>query len=729
MEKKFSSTLEDYYRRFVDLQEKLKKSEEQRFVMEKKFNDMVLVAKEEEQMHYRRLRSQYKKFLEEDRKRQSRNEQIIRNLERVETRISMLSAKTERIDELRKQYQIYLQRMCEHRPHSKMIPPIKRSRSRDLPSYHPDKATQTMDIQSSLFDRPSLSKCQDNESHNEKLEILDHYLQNLSSQRCRDEVLSEESPIWSNDYQAGTSNQATVIADDIMNSIYSRYYNKSDILPSNKKSDDAVDKTDSRLVPDNNKNTSPEIYSPGKKEEKETFNKTELLLQSRKQNEVVDKNEERQELVEPTEKYPENVILDETPEKSSFKLVESSRGLFEDTSSGISKEQPRPVILDTEKEEEETPTVNVTLEHQDQFQIGASVTEMTFHQQESINPLEETSQYQAKLENPVEEQTKNPENVTFNSEVEAQPIESTINQQYIQNDQFSTPQDLEIDQDQSDNPEISPTGVDQTTDAEQPPVQKCDDDEVDNPPVEEKPINDTPQPDQKDDHDQENQVIAEPDPVQQVYYDENNQQMVYDQGGVDYEQSLQPGQEQLAQYDDQSALYDQDQSLQYEQNGQPVQYDENGQLIDQYNQYQQQVFYDQNGQIVQPQFDESGQMIPQYDENGQVMVVYDQNGQQYFGEQYDQSQQQYYNYTEQEQAQFDAEQYDQYQANEPQQPDGENMENLAETPAEPEPEAPEQVNPEEEVKTANVMEMLDTDTESVKQNVSKVSNESDFDFS
>ncbi|KAL3287106.1 hypothetical protein HHI36_001587 [Cryptolaemus montrouzieri] len=106
----------EYYHKFLELQEKLRKSEEERLKLEIKFNEMVQRSKEEEQQYYKRLRHQYKHFVEADRYRTERNEQILQALERIEMKISMLSAKTERFKILRHQYQTFLNRVHYNKP-------------------------------------------------------------------------------------------------------------------------------------------------------------------------------------------------------------------------------------------------------------------------------------------------------------------------------------------------------------------------------------------------------------------------------------------------------------------------------------------------------------------------------------------------------------------------------------------------------------------------------------
>ncbi|XP_030745934.1 myb-like protein F [Sitophilus oryzae] len=339
MESNINYTLEEYYRKFIDLQDKLKKSEEQRFVLEKKFNDMLEVAKEEEQVHYKKLRSQYKRFLEEDRKRQERNEQIVRNLERIETRISMLSAKTERIDVLRKQYQHYLQRIAYQDMARRIdIKPFgtKRSKSfvKDEKSslYHPEKSTQTFDIHKPLFDHTVNEKpVHRNHSNEEKIEILDKYLQSLSTEKSVD-ILNQPKTLkepllfdkydWNkqSDYSSGYSNQAAAIAENIMDSIYSRHYYKNDQILENKKKSE---------------NTYPEIYPssdgrfPGNLYQ--DYTKTLLVNDNSKVNDPEYTNGQLRNIVH-SKKHDDGTSKIQNSSDISFKLVDSPCGLFENNS-------------------------------------------------------------------------------------------------------------------------------------------------------------------------------------------------------------------------------------------------------------------------------------------------------------------------------------------------------------------------------------------------------------
>uniref|UniRef100_A0AAR5Q4A9 Uncharacterized protein n=1 Tax=Dendroctonus ponderosae TaxID=77166 RepID=A0AAR5Q4A9_DENPD len=140
---------------------------------------LVTEAFSRERAHYRKLRAQYKRFLEEDRKRQDRNERIMRHLGRIETRIATLSAKTERINLLRRQYQHLL-----------------------VPNQLPAPRTSQPD-----------------RSIEDTIQILDKYLQAMSRPSGSD-ILRLAEPL------EPSPNQAAAYADGILSSICSRHYSK-----------------------------------------------------------------------------------------------------------------------------------------------------------------------------------------------------------------------------------------------------------------------------------------------------------------------------------------------------------------------------------------------------------------------------------------------------------------------------------------------------------------------
>nr|CAH7717589.1 unnamed protein product [Callosobruchus chinensis] len=196
----FDERMETYYQRFIDLQEKLRKRE---------------------RSHYRRLRSQYKRFLDEDRKRQERNEKIMRALERIESRISLLSSKTERFKYLRRQYKSYFQRLNQL---SLTSEPVDEN-------YHPEDSYKHLENKSSIKN-----------TDEEKLEVLEKYLKSLNSHKKeRYDPDTPKAPnyeenlkkldMFSKSMKDGfDSTKANSIAEEIMNSIYSRHYKKGDGL-------------------------------------------------------------------------------------------------------------------------------------------------------------------------------------------------------------------------------------------------------------------------------------------------------------------------------------------------------------------------------------------------------------------------------------------------------------------------------------------------------------------
>ncbi|GLV42220.1 hypothetical protein CBL_03807 [Carabus blaptoides fortunei] len=95
----------------LELQEKLRRSEEERIKLEEKFNETMRYTRDAEHERLRVLRHKYHRFLEENRVRQDRNENILRALDRIESRAKTFAAKTDRFKALRKQYDTYIRRI------------------------------------------------------------------------------------------------------------------------------------------------------------------------------------------------------------------------------------------------------------------------------------------------------------------------------------------------------------------------------------------------------------------------------------------------------------------------------------------------------------------------------------------------------------------------------------------------------------------------------------------
>ncbi|GJQ80233.1 hypothetical protein Trydic_g23807 [Trypoxylus dichotomus] len=251
---------EEYYQKFLELQEKLRKSEEERLLLEMKFNEMVQATREEEQAHYRKLRNQYKRFLEEDQRRQERNERIMRILERIESRAAILAAKTERFELLRQQYQAYLQRVFSNMKHTHetnpQIPKVTTTVVEEQPGLygHPvsektiyeDEFDNVTRAARDLYEHPVIKKALAKNKRaplDSKLDVVKQYLRSLSSPISGDEILKttrssgKGSSVHTSDHtdsngttsyrddvevQEYRKNNAGKIADQIMNSINSR---------------------------------------------------------------------------------------------------------------------------------------------------------------------------------------------------------------------------------------------------------------------------------------------------------------------------------------------------------------------------------------------------------------------------------------------------------------------------------------------------------------------------
>lgn len=235
------------------------------------------------------------------------------------------------------------------------------------------------------------------------------------------------------------------------------------------------------------------------------------------------------------------------------------------------------------------------------------------------------------------------------------------------------------------------------------------------------------------------------------YYNSNEPLQQYGESGYPQEQYDENGQP-LQQYDENGSQQYQGYET-YGQEGQGV-YDENGQLIQHFDEYGQPLHYDENGQLIQQTYDEQDLQYYGYDESGQPLQNYQQemaegetcNSNMYLA---DDAQDENKNsgdvQASLEQQDISEEQY----AEDPQQQqtieDGvsiglshkEETESLSKEKEEvkqamvdehEKAETDPNLAIEGDTKHHKVMEMLDTDTESSRQDT-KASHDSDFDFS
>ncbi|XP_014612398.1 PREDICTED: extracellular matrix-binding protein EbhA-like isoform X1 [Polistes canadensis] len=106
----------DYYKKMLELQSKLRKSEEERIRLEERFNLLVQESRNRRDTCISRLRMKYIEFLEEQRIRDERNHKLLGALDRVDNSLSLMTAKTEKLHLFRKQYETYLLRNYANRP-------------------------------------------------------------------------------------------------------------------------------------------------------------------------------------------------------------------------------------------------------------------------------------------------------------------------------------------------------------------------------------------------------------------------------------------------------------------------------------------------------------------------------------------------------------------------------------------------------------------------------------
>ncbi|KAK6621519.1 hypothetical protein RUM44_001326 [Polyplax serrata] len=99
---------EDLQLRMMELQQKLRDSEEERRKLERTCDVLVTTFREEHRMYYEALKVRYEKFLEDYNIRRRRNDIILRSLCRVEDRAKAIYAKTEKLKLLKDRYISYL---------------------------------------------------------------------------------------------------------------------------------------------------------------------------------------------------------------------------------------------------------------------------------------------------------------------------------------------------------------------------------------------------------------------------------------------------------------------------------------------------------------------------------------------------------------------------------------------------------------------------------------------
>ncbi|KAF2894963.1 hypothetical protein ILUMI_11196 [Ignelater luminosus] len=173
--------MEEYYQKVIQLQERLRQREE---------------------AHFKKLRTKYKQFLEEDRRRQQRNDKILEALDRIENRTVMWEAKTEKFKAFRKKYSNYLKKASDEQ---KNRSPLDDERTYSDLKYDNHISTDEK------YNYLKKDKKEDSDDGDEN-GIVEKYLQSLSSTKCKEDILQRKKSLPESKY----SNLGNI------NSIYSR---------------------------------------------------------------------------------------------------------------------------------------------------------------------------------------------------------------------------------------------------------------------------------------------------------------------------------------------------------------------------------------------------------------------------------------------------------------------------------------------------------------------------
>ncbi|XP_072745041.1 uncharacterized protein [Anoplolepis gracilipes] len=107
--------LDHYKKKMFELQEKLRRSEEERIRLEERFEMLIRESYNRHDACINRLRMRYIQYLDEQRSRDERNHKLLVALDKVTNKLALISAKKDRLNILRKQYEAYLLRIYASR--------------------------------------------------------------------------------------------------------------------------------------------------------------------------------------------------------------------------------------------------------------------------------------------------------------------------------------------------------------------------------------------------------------------------------------------------------------------------------------------------------------------------------------------------------------------------------------------------------------------------------------
>ncbi|XP_043256261.1 reticulocyte-binding protein 2 homolog a [Colletes gigas] len=112
----------NYHKKMLELQEKLRKSEERRIRLDERFKVLVQESRNRHDACINKLRYKYIESLGAQRTRDERNYKLLEALDRVDNSLASMTSKTNRLNVLRKQYEAYFREIyAVHNPPRRII--------------------------------------------------------------------------------------------------------------------------------------------------------------------------------------------------------------------------------------------------------------------------------------------------------------------------------------------------------------------------------------------------------------------------------------------------------------------------------------------------------------------------------------------------------------------------------------------------------------------------------
>ena len=101
----------DFYEKLKDVQEFQHNSESKRLELEKQLNQYMKSDHRLARLKAVRLQNYWKKLCEDEKRSEWRNEQLLKDIERVENQMTSLAARTDRLKTMKRQYEEYIERV------------------------------------------------------------------------------------------------------------------------------------------------------------------------------------------------------------------------------------------------------------------------------------------------------------------------------------------------------------------------------------------------------------------------------------------------------------------------------------------------------------------------------------------------------------------------------------------------------------------------------------------